>query len=138
MKLSASQAAKAVGVSLPTITRAIKNGVISAERISGGGYRIDASELDRFRAGVTPMKGQTLGSETPVTDSVLRREIEMLREMLERERETVSDLRARLDSEGEERRRLTSILTHEKPPMASTALSESNATTGWWRRFWRL
>lgn len=58
----------------------------------------------------------------------------MLREMLERERETVSDLRARLDSEGEERRRLTSILTHEKPTAVSTVLSEPNATTGWWRR----
>lgn len=136
MKLSASQAAKAVGVSIPTITRAIKNGVISAERISSGGYRIDASELDRIKANVTHVKGKTLGLEPPITDIALRREIEILREMLERERETVSDLRTRLDSEGEERRRLTSILTHEKPQEPPRVLLDTNVPIGWWKRLW--
>lgn len=129
MKLSASQAAKAVGVSVPTITRAIKNGVISAERVPGGGYRIDASELDRFRASVTHTKGEMLGHETPVSDSVLRRENEMLREMLDREREEVTHLRARLDAEGEERRKLTAMLTHELREVAPT-----RPRIGWWRR----
>ncbi|TNC45303.1 hypothetical protein FHG66_20050 [Rubellimicrobium rubrum] len=44
----------------------------------------------------------------------------MLREMLAREQDTVSDLRARLDAEAEERRRLTALLTYqpEKPSPA--------------------
>ena len=47
MKLSLSQAAKKTGVSKPTLSRWIKKGEISAEKLENGGYLIDASELDR-------------------------------------------------------------------------------------------
>lgn len=47
MKLSASQAARRTGKSVPTITRAIKSGKISAEKNGSGGYKIDAAELFR-------------------------------------------------------------------------------------------
>ena len=47
MKLSASQAAKAVGKSIPTVTRAIKSGKLSADRLESGGYEVEASELFR-------------------------------------------------------------------------------------------
>ncbi len=47
MKYTAGQAAKAVGVSTATITRAIKSGRVSALKDEGGAWRIDPSELHR-------------------------------------------------------------------------------------------
>lgn len=68
MKLSASQAAKRTGKSIPTITRAIKSGKLSADKTGSGGYSIDASELFRVFKPVTAnpnVKGNILGDETP-------------------------------------------------------------------------
>lgn len=91
MKHSASQAAKAVGKSIPTITRAIKSGKLSAVKLDKGGYEIDASELFRVwpavkvEGDVTP---PMLGNETPNNDNALQVEVDLLREMLD---ETKSD-----------------------------------------------
>jgi len=85
-KLSASQAAKAVGKSVPTITRAIKSGKLSAKKLDGGGYEIEASELFRVWVAVTGESDVTppmLGRETPNVTSTLEREVELLREMLD-------------------------------------------------------
>lgn len=128
MKLSASQAAQAVGKSIPTITRAIKSGKISAERLLQGGYAIDPSELHRVWPAVTKsdnMSGNMSGHETPRETGMLEAEIQMLREKIaeieaERERErrqlseTVDDLRRRLDSEGVERRALMALITDQR------------------------
>lgn len=46
MKFTAGQAAKAVGKSLPTISKALKTGRLSAKK-TGNKYEIDASELFR-------------------------------------------------------------------------------------------
>lgn len=119
MKYTAGQAAKAAGKSIPTITRAIKRGAISAERTSSGGYLIDPAELHRVFPVVTPNRNDAhdmLGPETQQEATVTPRlelEVSVLREMLAREQETVADLRARLDTEGAERRRLTALLTHQ-------------------------
>jgi excisionase family DNA binding protein len=85
-KLSASQAAKAVGKSVPTITRAIKSGKLSAKKLDGGGYEIEASELFRVWVAVTDESAVTptmLERETPNVTSALEREVELLREMLD-------------------------------------------------------
>src|SRR5699024_7092853 len=69
MKLSASEAAKRTGKSVPTITRAIRSGKVSAERTYSGGYLIDPSELFRVFPAVTSTNDQTLsklGVETPL------------------------------------------------------------------------
>lgn len=124
MKLSASQAAQAVGKSIPTITRAIKSGKLSAERLPQGGYAIDPSELHRVWPAVTQI-GNASGHETPHETGMLEAEIQMLREKIveieaERERErrqlseTVDDLRRRLDAEGAERRALTAQITDQR------------------------
>lgn len=128
MKLSASQAAQAVGKSVPTITRAIKSGKLSAERLPQGGYAIDPAELYRVWPAIT-RKGDELGymsgHETPRETSVLEAEIETLRAKIadiqaERERErsqlseTVDDLRSRLDAESAERRALTVQITDQR------------------------
>ena len=139
MKYTAGQAAKATGKSIPTITRAIKKGTISAERTASGGYLIDPAELHRVFPAVTSdsdASPDVSGHETPQESAAtpqLDLEARMLREMLVREQETVADLRARLDAEAAERRRLTALLTHQgeksDPPPAPVPL------TRWW--FWR-
>lgn len=85
MKYSAGQAAKATGKSIPTITRAIKNGTISASTKSGGGYEIDPAELHRVFPAVTPVSGVTapeLGRETPIPTNALQDKVKMLEEAL--------------------------------------------------------
>ncbi len=145
MRYTAGQAAKATGKSIPTITRAIAKGKLSAERTGTGGYLIDASELHRVfpavpdaltREGVTnPHK---LGHETPKPDEVLQPDTVVLTERLrilevERERERsqllsqVADLQARLDREGEERRALAARLLPSPSPA-----SPSPSKPSWW------
>jgi excisionase family DNA binding protein len=95
MMLSASQAAKATGKSIPTITRAIKAGKLSATK-NGEGWLIDTSELHRVfpmlpqPSNVTPDK---LGVETPIATSVLEVEVKALRELIATLKEDRDDLR---------------------------------------------
>ena len=68
MKYTAGLAAKAAGKSIPTITRAIKRGAISADREPSGGYLIDPAELHRVFPAVSPDRDTSpdmSGSETP-------------------------------------------------------------------------
>ncbi len=44
------EAAKAVGFSKTTLSRAIKKGNLSAKRLDDGSYKIDAAELERWSA----------------------------------------------------------------------------------------
>ena len=86
MELSASQAAKRVGKSIPTITRAIKKGKLSAVPRAGGGWIIEASELFRVWPAVSldsDVTAKMLDRVTPPETSALEREVELLREMLE-------------------------------------------------------
>ena len=86
--------------------------------------------------------------KTPDETASLRREIEIRDERLaateaERERErfaqqeTITDLRRRLDAEAEERRRLTMMLTDQRPKQPETMpappqeAQESRLTRAW-------
>lgn len=98
---SASAAAKAVGKSVPTITRAIKSGKLSARKLNNGGYEIDPAELHRVWPAITHdlnMKEVMLGSETPIGTCELQDKIEALQEekvaMLE---QRVADLETERD-----------------------------------------
>lgn len=110
MELSASQAAKKVGKSVPTITRAIKKGKLTAKPRDGGGWIIDASELFRVWPAVSsdtdetlPILGSETPPETPVETSALGREVELLREMLD---ETKADR----DSWKEQAQKITALI----------------------------
>ena len=88
--LSASQAAKEVGKSIPTITRAIKKGKISATKTEDGGYRIDPAELFRVFpkvSDVTPKADvsnpKISGDETHTENRVLQVKLEALSKELE-------------------------------------------------------
>lgn len=139
MKLTAGQAAKATGKSIPTITRAIKKGQISAEKTDGGGYLIDPSELHRVFPPLTRYSNEspnTLGHETPSETRVLQAEIQFLREKIEaveeeRERERklltdqLADVREDRDHWREQAEKVTRLLpapeTTPSPPQMPAA-----------------
>jgi len=125
--LSATQAAKAVGKSVPTITRAIKKGKLSAIRLDGGGYEIDPSELFRVWEAVTNSNIATqpmLERETPREDNVLQAKLEVMDARLSDAQATIKDLRDRLDAENAERRNLTAQITDQR----------QNRKIGFWAR----
>jgi len=92
---SLTAAAKEVGKSKPTISKAIKTGRLSAKRV-GQGYEIDAAEL--FRVYPKATQSESIKENTSSNAvNLLELEAKMLREQLDRERDTVEDLRKRLD-----------------------------------------
>lgn len=136
------EAAKAAGVSKPTLSKAISSGRLSAEKREDGSYQIQAGEL--FRVYPPSSKGnQEEGAgvserEAGKADPLLESEIARLREQLasqteERDRERrqltdqIDDLRKRLDLEGEERRKLTAILTDQSAKSAEAEAAAAPA-----------
>lgn len=106
MKLTASQAAKQTGKSIPTITRAVKSGKISAERTDSGGYLIEPSELFRVFAPVTikdKVTGKSLGGETCGELGALQDKVKLLEEVL-------VDVKNERDEWREQAKRLTLAL----------------------------
>jgi hypothetical protein len=129
-------AAKATGKAKSVISRAIKEGKISAVKNEHGSYSIDPAELHR----VYPPVSQSNGTSNPDWNDKqppisltgtggLEIELQNLREQLsslrlerEREREQltdqIQDLRQRLDRADEERRdkdrQLTALLTDQR------------------------
>ena len=149
MKYTAGQAAEATGLSTATITRAIKRGRISAVKDSAGAWSIDPSELHRVFPPLASVQGQkeTVQRDAIVSESLpLQLELEMTREKLKgvealaaERADQITDLRARLDAEAEERRRLTAFLTFQPDKPASVVESSPapQAPTrrhSWWQR----
>jgi len=131
--LSLGQAAKETGMDKSTISRAIKSGKLSATRKENGGYAIDPAEL--FRVFAPASKGTEPsalahdtaldgGSETQVLRlqweaAALRLQLEAATLRIQDKDEEIRDLRHRLDTEGEEHRKLTVMLLashHAEPP----------------------
>jgi hypothetical protein len=132
MPYSLKQAAEATGKTKPTILRAIQTSKISATRHQvTNAWQIEPAELHRVYPALAESVAQQNNSERLTQDetgreiTLLRRELQLKDEQMgafreERQREraqfegTIDDLRQRLDSEGEERRRLTAILTDQR------------------------
>lgn len=133
MQFSLSQAAKKTGKGKSSIHRAIKSGRLSAQRHQDGTYSIDAAEL--FRAFPPALsepvseQGMEPHHEPSVTPSaaeeVLRVRVEMLTAHLEREQETVADLRRRLDRAEERILALSHSPATPVPPSAVPELQPS-------------
>lgn len=126
MKLSAGQSAEATGKSIPTITRAIKKGLITAEKTPAGGYLIDPSELFRVFDPLPPKtdsgsdaQGYTSQNELPHKLTGLESEIRLLREMLARADDTISDLRKDRDEWREQAHTATRLLEAPKRTQGS-------------------
>ena len=102
MGLTLRQAADLCGASRSTIHRALKSGKLSGNRLEDGAWDIDPSELVRvFPWDISepaqrdnPGQGREGASER---EAVLVVKVEMLEHQLERERDTIADLRKRLD-----------------------------------------
>lgn len=143
MQFSLSQAAKETGKGKSSIHRAIKSGRLSAQRHEDGTYSIDAAELFRVFPPTLPEPVQKRGAEpqeerpaTPtVTEEVLRVRVEMLQAQLEREQDTVADLRRRLDR-AEERILALSHSPPTPPVTTSAALTQPTDPKAPWRALW--
>ena len=144
--LSPKEASKRVGKSKASIIRDIGNGKLSASRNERGHYQIDPSELARVygaetleTAHETPRAVSRDASDPAETCSkieVLRSELSAARQTIEdRDKElhhrdrTIDDLRDRLDKEGEERRKLTAMITDQREPVPPP---EPRTAPRWW------
>ena len=141
MTYTLGDAAKATGISKPTLSKAIKSGKISAIKNEDGSFSIDPAELHRVFPAVnrnTEKKPLPLQNETP-KETLFPPDELLEKERSERERErkqlqaTIDDLRRRLDEEASDRRqsaeeirRLTLLLTHQ-PDSAPEVGVEANA-----------
>jgi hypothetical protein len=128
-KVSLSEAARLTGKARVTIHRHIDKGKLTKEIDGTGNPVLDVAELERVYGTLkqpdTPPTVSQIQHETANNDNLLQRELELLREERERERDQftnqIDDLRRRLDAEaearrieGEERRKLTAILTDQR------------------------
>ena len=121
MGYSMRQAAEVCGKSRTTLHRALKSGRMSGKQDEATGeWSIDPSELRRVfpwtRSVHEHQSTDVLGEYTPRTDEVMAVKVAMLEDQLERERETVADLRKRLDR-AEDR---VTALTDQRDPGAQT------------------
>jgi|AYRH01.1.fsa_nt_gi hypothetical protein len=110
--LTIGQASKEVGISKPSISRAIKSGRLSAKKNDNGTYSIDPAELFRVyppKTKVTDVIGEANGkmlqSTTPESISVtsnetieLRAELKSLRNLLNGQEERIQELKEDRDN----------------------------------------
>ena len=118
MKLSANQAAKEIGKSVPTITRAIKSGRLTAETKAGGGYLIESSELFRVWPRVTPKddtQGNMLNDTSPHETRVLEAKLEAAQAMLEQVKGQLSDTMEQRDKWQQQAENQQRLLELPKP-----------------------
>lgn len=110
MKLSANEAAKRTGKSVPTITRAIKSGKISADRTDTGGYIIDPSELFRVFPAVTTSSNTTPNALDPETPKLPLPETSALEEKIRLLEAALSDAKVERDEWRDQAKRLATAL----------------------------
>jgi hypothetical protein len=142
--LTLSQAAKRVGKSKATISKAIADGRLSVANRDTTGFKIDPAELFRvFTPNCSP-NGQTERNErasergerpqvnTPGEEiAALRAKLEATEHRLADKDRIIDDYRRRLDQEAEERRRLTLLLTGPTPA------EKPKQKRSWWQWYWR-
>lgn len=113
--LTLGQAAQKSGKSKSTLSKALKTGRLSYVKKVGNQYRIDPAELHRVFPLKQPANVEVEQTEIQKESSMFLLEIDRLREQLARERETVVDLRSRLDAESSKRQKLTMMLADQRP-----------------------
>lgn len=145
MKLTLGQAAKHAGRAKGTLSKALTNGHISAEKDDKGRWQIDPSELQRWMDSnpfqnntETGVKPPLETPRNPSENSALSVEVKMLREQIERsdsdrerdrddrerEREKHHDeveaLRTLLERQSAEHRQALAVLTDQRERAADT------------------
>lgn len=127
-----AEAARRAGVERTTLYRKLQKGELSVTTDGAGGKLIDAAELLRLYPDAdvltpidelinSPEQQHASEADAPVLRQELalrERRVAELERQLEQVRrdkdDVIDDLRRRLDSESEERRRLTAILTDQR------------------------
>lgn len=125
--LSAGQAAKAVGVTTPTISKALKSGRLSFVERTPHGYQIDPTELFRVFPPVAEKQASTvasLGLETPLL-TVETVEVRVANARLETELTAFKVLTDELRQERDEWRKQAQTL------LLSDQSRRSNDGRGW-------
>jgi hypothetical protein len=116
------EAARAVNRSKSTLSKAIKSGRLSYMSRDGGEYQISAAELFRVfpaNGNSNPEIERLATQEGNGRTAVLQAQLEGLSGELEQVKSERDDLRRRLDAESEERRKLTAMLTDQRPQPAA-------------------
>lgn len=131
MGLTIRQAAATCGKSRSTIHRALGNGKLSGQKDNDGTWSIEPSELSRVFPWDVSRDNQRDTADTPETstgsnEAVLAVKVEMLEAQIERERDTIEDLRRRLDRSEERVTALSPPHTHIK--------TNGGAQRGLWER----
>lgn len=109
-----------MGKTKTTLASAIKRGRLSATIDDKGHYLIDPAELFR----VYPPAQPKLDTVTVDSTATVHRELALVREQLDREREINRRLFDQLDNSNDERRRLTLMLEHWQEPKQKSDSSE--------------
>lgn len=129
MTMTLNEAAKSCRKAKGTVLKAIKEGRLSAPKDDQGRYKIDPSELHRVFPLTTNNQLEKPGLTTTHYHEKngeierLRAELKAVKNLSESMADTITDLRARLDREGEERRQLIAILTDQREPRRKSWLA---------------
>jgi len=124
-----AEAARAIGKSKSTVLRAVSSGKISSDKDAHGQYRIAPAELHRVYpaapSGVSVNRskddsctthdaGGGVG-EIALKLAIAEKERDAAQSLADERAKTIDDLRDRLDKESEERRKMTAMLTDQRP-----------------------
>lgn len=123
-------AAKHTGKSKPTISKAIKDGKLSAKKVNGV-YQIDPSELDRAFPRNTPSEAQS----APLSASSGSLDAALAQQRNEHLEATVGELRARLDEMKAERDQAMQDAREDRARVV--ALLEDQRPKSLWRKLFR-
>lgn len=130
MKLSANEAARRTGKSVPTITRAIKSGKISAEKTESGGYLIEPSELFRAFPAITKHDSETPSKLDHETPKINPHAPLSLKEKIHDLEAALADAKAERDEWRDQAKRLAMAL----PAPEAASPVKTDQKIGFWKR----
>lgn len=102
MSYTLGEAARATGMSKAAISRAIKNGTVSAEKRADGSFKIDPAELHRVYEPVASKQASS-GHDATLSNGELNGEIRELKAKLEAATQRLADINAELADMREDR-----------------------------------
>jgi hypothetical protein len=114
MKHTAGTAAKAVGKTKSTITKAIASGKLSAIKNDSGAWEIDVAELHRVYPPSPTETGEIERKDTPIRNTGNSKEIEALERLLKAAETQLEDVKADRD---EWRKQANQLLLTNTPTM---------------------
>ena len=138
MAYTLGQAAKATGLSKPTLSEAIKRGRISASKDDFGRYQIDPAELHRVYPPLPTSTGKTgVQSEQNLTNDLTAKimVLEARVQALEELKTQIAAERDRLLGVIEEQAGSVKQLTYQPKPAPTTAAA--GTTTNFWKKLFR-